>query len=334
MRVISGKYRGRKLESPKGNDVRPTTDKVKEALFGILQYDLEGAVVVDLFAGSGALGIEALSRGAKKVYFCDVSNDSVSLIKQNTAFCDKSEYEIIKGDYTDCIRRLSSRGVTADIILCDPPYCFKEGERILETVKKYDFLKKDGVLTVERSDKDGVLPDREYFLESTRIYGAVAIDIFRNCTKVAVTGTFDPFTTGHKFLVEQGLKSFGAVYVAMLVNENKKPFISVENRLKIIEVSLREYKKRVKIEYFTGLAIDYCRDRGIGYIIRGIRNPADADYEREMADYNRTNGGVETLFIEAEEKKVSSTLAKERYKKGESLSGLVCEDAVKYVREE
>ncbi len=332
MRVIAGKYRGRKIMSPVGNDVRPTTDKIKETLFNILQYDITDAVVVDLFGGTGGLGVEALSRGAKKVYFCDIDNRSLNLIKQNTSFCDKSEYEIIKGDYADCIRRLALRGVKADIVICDPPYRFKEGERILSKIKENDFLNAGGVVTIERATDDGALPDREYFLESTRVYGNVSLDIFRNVSKVAVTGSFDPFTTGHKFLVEKALESFGAVYVVMLINEAKTPFLSVENRLKIIENSLREYKRRVKIEFFDGLTIDYCNKKGITYIIRGVRNPEDSAYEREIADYNKSNGGIETLFIEAEDKELSSTLVKERYLKGESLSGYVCEDAVKYVK--
>lgn len=333
MRVIAGKYRGRRIESPKGNDIRPTTDKIKEALFNILMKDIAGAVVVDLFGGTGALGIEALSRGAKKVYFCDIDNRSLALIKENTKFCEKGEYEILKGDYAESLRRLSARGIKADIIICDPPYRFSEGERILNKVKEYDVLAKDGIITIERSEHDGVLPDKQYFLESTRTYGSVSIDIFRNLTKVAVTGTFDPFTLGHKFLVEEGLKKFDTVYVAMLVNENKKALISVSDRLKIIEASLREYKKRIKIEFFEGFAIDYCRNHGIGYIIRGARNERDAEYEKEMSEYNLTNGGVETIVLTAENT-LSSTEVRERYKRGESLSGYVCEDAIKFIREE
>ncbi len=319
--------------SPVGNDVRPTTDKIKESLFNILRDEVEGAVVVDLFAGTGGLGIEALSRGAKKVYFCDIDNRSLSLIRENTSFCDKAEYEIIKGDYSDAIRRLSYRGIKADIIICDPPYRFREGENVMKKVKEYDFLAEGGIITVERSEKDGVISDREFFLESTRTYGAVALDIFRNYKKVAVTGTFDPFTLGHKFLVEEGLKQFDCVYVAMLVNEKKEPFISVENRLKIIDLSLREYKRFVKVEFFDGFAIDYCRQRGIEYIIRGVRDSADLAYEREMADYNLEHGNVKTIFVEAKDKELSSTAVKKRYERGESLSGYVYEDAIRYVKE-
>ena len=87
MRIITGEYRGRRLESPIGYDVRPTTDKVKEAIFNLLMNDIWDAVVVDLFAGTGNLGLEALSRGAKRCYFCDNSRESLNLIKVNIAKC-------------------------------------------------------------------------------------------------------------------------------------------------------------------------------------------------------------------------------------------------------
>lgn len=334
MRVIAGKYKGRRIISPQNNDIRPTTDKMKETLFNILQSETEGAVVIDLFGGTGGLGIEALSRGAKKVYFCDIDNKALALIRQNTSFCERTEYEIIKGDYADSLRRLALRGIKADIIICDPPYRFREGERILKKIKEYDILAEGGIITIERATEDGALPDREFFLESSRSYGSISLDLFKNVKKVAVTGTFDPFTLGHKHLVEEGLKKFGAVYVAVLNNERKTPLISVENRIKIIDVSLREYKKRIKIEYFDGFAIDYCQQKGISYIIRGIRDDDDIDYEKEMADYNLRNGGVETIFVEAKDKGIKSTVVKERLARGETLSGYVCEDAIKYVRED
>lgn len=329
MRVIAGKYKGRKINPPVDNTIRPTTDKIKEALFGILQNETEGAVVIDLFAGTGSLGIEALSRGAKKVYFCDIDSHSIGLLKSNLSFCDKSEYEILKGDFSDCLRRLSMRGIKADIILCDPPYKFKLGDKILNIVKETQILSRGGTVTVERAEGDGVLNEAEFFLESTRKYGNISIDIFKNYTKAAVTGTFDPFTNGHKFLVEEGLKQFDAVYVAILINENKTAEYSAEKRIKIIETALRQYKRRIKVEFYDGFAADYCVQRGIKYIIRGIRTPKDAEYEREMAEYNFSRGGVETLFIPAERPEISSTAVKEKLKSDEDIGGMVDNDIIK-----
>lgn len=331
MRVIAGKYRGRRLNSPIGDDVRPTTDKIKEALFNILQGDVEDAVVVDLFAGTGGLGIEALSRGAKKVYFCDIDNRSIALLKSNLTFVDKNEYEVIKGDFADCIRRLALRGVKADIIICDPPYGLKKGEELLKVVKEAGILNNNGVVTIERASEDGALPDREFFLYDTKKYGNISIDIFRNFVKCAVTGTFDPFTNGHYQLVKEGLDRFGAVYVVILINPDKECLFTVEDRVKIIEASLKDFKKRVRIEFFDGFTVDYCAQRGIKFIIRGVRNESDLSYEKEMADYNKTHGGVETIIIDSDLPEVSSTGVRARIANGEDVSDRVRIEALPYI---
>ena len=208
------------------------------------------------------------------------------------------------------------------------------GEKILEEVAASELLKRGGVLTLERAVDDGVTEEREFYLESTRKYGNISIDVFRNYTKAAVTGTFDPFTKGHEYLVNEALKQFDAVYVAMLVNENKSAKFSVEKRLKIAEVALRPFKKRVKVEFYGGFAVDYCKEKGIKYIIRGIRTPEDTAYEREMADYNFAHGGVETLFIDAESPQITSTAVRERLRDGLPVDGMVDENIKSYLDKE
>ena len=100
MRIITGKYRGRKLETPFGNEIRPTSDKVKESIFNILMCDIEDAVCVDLFAGTGNLGLEALSRGASKCWFCDNERNSIDIIKRNIKYCKAdNESIVLTGDY-------------------------------------------------------------------------------------------------------------------------------------------------------------------------------------------------------------------------------------------
>lgn len=331
MRVITGKYRGRRINAPADDNIRPTTDKIKEALFNILQGDISGAVVVDLFAGTGALGIEALSRGAKKVYFCDVDGRSINLLKSNLTFVDKSEYEILKGDYADCIRRLANRGIEADIVLCDPPYAKKLGKDVLNALSSSGIVKRGGAITIERPSADGAAEEGSYFLEASKKYGGIYLDVYRSYRKCAVTGTFDPFTNGHRFLVEEGLKSFDAVYVVMLVNELKTTSYGVDTRLKMAEVALREFKKRVRIEFYEGFAADYCAEKGIRFIIRGIRTPSDADYERKMADYNYRRGKVETLLLPSPFPEISSTTVKEKLAAGESLTRLVDEEIIRYL---
>lgn len=334
MRVIAGKYKGRRINSPLDNSVRPTTDKIKESLFSILREDTEGAVVIDLFAGTGGLGIEALSRGAEKAYFCDSDGRSIGLLKSNLSFCKPNEYEIMKCDYSDCIARLAARGVKADIIICDPPYAKKLGDRILSEIKSADILKKGGVITVERASDDESLSEKEFFKESVHKYGNITVETFRNYDKVAITGTFDPFTKGHEYLVKAALERFNAVYVVMLVNEKKKTEFSIDKRLRLAEIALRPYKKRVKVEFYDGFAIDYCNLRGIRYIIRGIRSPSDTAYEREMAKYNFEHGNVETLFVAAENPELSSSLVRERINSSGELDGLVSESIEGYLKKE
>lgn len=151
MRVIGGKYRSRVLTEFKGDDVRPTSDRVKESLFNILSLKLYGARVLDLFSGSGALGIEALSRGAKEVLFNDVSKDSLAILKKNlTALkitVNGDEAKLSNSDYLVCLERAQG---AFDLILMDPPYRFDFGEKALQTIAKKGLLSENGIAVYER----------------------------------------------------------------------------------------------------------------------------------------------------------------------------------------
>lgn len=323
MRVISGIYKSRRILPPINDNVRPTTDKVKEAIFDTLQQETKDAVVIDLFAGSGALGIEALSRGAKKAYFCDASNQSVELLKKNVSFLEKGTYEILKGDYTDCLRRLQTHGVKADVILCDPPYGKGLPQKAIADIYDKGILSDNGVIVVEREVFDE--PQREFYAYvGEKTFGKTCLDIYRNVTKCAVTGSFDPFTLGHRFVVEQALGKFDFVYVVMLVNEEKEARYSVETRKRMIELSLKEYKKRIRIDYFTGMTVDYCAQNGIQYIYRGARNERDEAYEKEMAKYNSEHGDVETIIVHADNE-ISSTFVKRLFDEGKPVGEYVAD---------
>ena len=123
MRIITGDFKGRRLEMPENYNIRPTTEKVQEAVFSIIAGNLEDAVCVDLFAGTGNLGLEALSRGAKKCYFGDNSRESLALIKRNIAMCraeDRSR--VMPGDFEKVLARLGEKDEKIDIFFLDPPY--------------------------------------------------------------------------------------------------------------------------------------------------------------------------------------------------------------------
>lgn len=134
MRVIAGKYRHLNLNAPVGKDVtRPTLDRIKEAMFNILNVYVVDAVVLDLFSGSGSLGIEALSRGAKHVYFNDQNINANKCINDNLKFikANKEEYTVTKLDYIECLKSLKNKDIKIDILLLDPPYMNNIYEDIL-----------------------------------------------------------------------------------------------------------------------------------------------------------------------------------------------------------
>ncbi len=154
VRVISGSARGLKLNTPEDDRVRPTTDRVKESMFNIVQDWVYDSQVLDLFAGSGALGIEALSRGASQAVFCDNSLDSIKIIKSNiekARVADRSQ--IVSGDFKRCLRDMGAKNQSFDMIFVDPPYYKGLFEEVLDTIRACKILKKDGIVIVEHDAK-------------------------------------------------------------------------------------------------------------------------------------------------------------------------------------
>ena len=154
MRVITGSARGRKLREPSNYDIRPTTDKVKEAIFNIIQFDVPGKRVLDLFAGTGQLGIEALSRGAESCVFVDKSPEAIRLVTENLRATGlEARAKVVKSDSIAYLQ--SARGF--DIVLLDPPYASELLEKALNIMLGFDILKENGIIVCE-SDISRVLP--------------------------------------------------------------------------------------------------------------------------------------------------------------------------------
>lgn len=171
MRVIAGRYKGRKLQSPKGDIIRPTTDKVKEAVFGSLQFDIPGAAVLDAFAGSGSLGIEALSRGAEHVDFVEKNVVCISTLKSNLSIIEGSNYTLIKGDVLKSFGRLGKY----DIVFLDPPYDQGQYIPFLEMANEHGIIKKGGQIIMEcRRKFDFILP-KEYNFTKKKDYGDISL---------------------------------------------------------------------------------------------------------------------------------------------------------------
>ena len=176
MRVITGTARGRRLKELEGMETRPTTGKVKEGLFSISQFDIEGRRVLDLFAGTGQLGIEALSRGARECVFVDQRKDAVALIKENLAACDLTENAHVR--LGDSMAYLKS-GEKFDIIFLDPPYASGLLTQALNEITKFDICREHGIIVAE-SAADAVLPAvcAPYSLYREYRYGKIKLSVF------------------------------------------------------------------------------------------------------------------------------------------------------------
>lgn len=150
MRIIGGKFKSRVLAEFKGDAVRPTADRTKEALFNILGYSVRGARALDLFAGSGALGLECLSRGAAEVVFNDLSKDSIAILKKNLAALKLSVGEEVKVYTQDALACLSMLTGEFNLIFIDPPYRLEVGVEALKKIGKSSLLADGGVIVFER----------------------------------------------------------------------------------------------------------------------------------------------------------------------------------------
>lgn len=177
MRVISGYARGHKLLSPKGLDIRPTTDRVKESIFSMIHNKINGTSFLDLFSGTGAIGIEALSRGSKSCVFVDRCKESVEIINYNIKHVSKAilnpKYEIINLNVNDALNILKNKKF--DIIFMDPPYKERIINNILKIIYQNNILNDNGIIIIEQ-DKNAELPvEKEFEIFKNKEYGLTTI---------------------------------------------------------------------------------------------------------------------------------------------------------------
>ena len=334
MRIIGGKLRGRKLISPSGREVRPTSDMAKQGIFNVLQFDIEGSRFVDLFSGSGAIGIEALSRGAAEVVFCDNGREGITLTNANLKSLKElngANYRLVARDWRDCLRSLKGKW---NYIFCDPPYGSVDIAEIAAAVARADLLEEDGCLIFEHdSDEKCAVPDG-FELAKSRKYGRITVDYFVRAAKIcALTGSFDPFTTGHRMLAEEAARRYGKVVVVVAINEAKQGLFSLKERAEIAKLSTEDMPD-VTVEICSGMVWKFCKERGIKTIVRGWRDADDLAYERDMADFNRDHG-VETVLIEAKDKfaDIHSHTVRELLERGEAIDGYVVPAAAQKIKD-
>lgn len=169
MRIIGGYVKGRKLKSFRGMEIRPTYDRIRETLFNILGLRIEGSAFLDLFAGTGNVGLEALSRGASPVVFIDSSQKAVNLIKANIAICDfpQDRYRILHQNVFQALPFLLRAGMQFHFIFADPPYQTGLAQHTLEEYGKVDILKEEGIVIIQHHKKEP-LASRYGILELSR----------------------------------------------------------------------------------------------------------------------------------------------------------------------
>lgn len=182
MRVIAGECRGRRLKALEGNNTRPTTDKVKESMFNMIGPYFNGGKALDLFAGSGSLGIEALSRGMDHVVFIDRHHGAIRIIKDNIALVRKEDQStVLKKEATQAIHDLALTHQAFDLVLLDPPYAKQDIEHQLQLMLEYHLILPEGVVVCE-TDKAIVLNETIGTLHQHRRaeYGGTAVTIYYN----------------------------------------------------------------------------------------------------------------------------------------------------------
>ena len=178
MRVITGKSRGIQLKTPDGMLTRPTADRVKEALFSIINFDIPGATVLDLFGGTGQLGIEALSRGAERAVFVDAREDACALIRENLRRTNLSQSaQVLRSDYMDYLSRCTEQ---FSVIFLDPPYAETYLENAIKRITEIDILQSDGIIVAERPlGKELPLEFENYQRSKDDKYGKTLLTLYR-----------------------------------------------------------------------------------------------------------------------------------------------------------
>lgn len=180
MRIIAGKYKGHQLVSFKGDHLRPTTDRVKEALFNKIQFEIEGSEVLDLFSGTGNLGLEAISRGASKVVFVDEHPKSIEILKKNIEKLkiDKNLYEIVNADVFRYFKKKSGRKFK--FIFADPPFTQKIAHNVMESLANTGLYRKDTFISIESQKRERMEDDYVSLIRfDLRDYGDKILSFFK-----------------------------------------------------------------------------------------------------------------------------------------------------------
>jgi pantetheine-phosphate adenylyltransferase/16S rRNA (guanine(966)-N(2))-methyltransferase RsmD len=337
LRIIAGTARGTRLAAvPKG--VRPTSDRVRESVFNALGQFFDGGDVLDLYAGTGALGIEALSRGYERAVFVERDRWALATIRENllrAGFVERSE--IIRDDVGRALDRMLTGGRLFSLIFADPPY------RIAMT-EVGGFMSRLGALLAPGGRvviESGEAPARGTRGKkgATRRYGGTFVTILERSEITMIVavcpGSFDPVTAGHLDIIRRASNIFDHVVVAVGTNLRKQPRLPAAERARLIEKVTGEMEN-VSVELMEGLLVDFAREQGARVVVKGLRAVSDFESEFEQAQLNRKMyPELETVFImaSAEHSFLSSSVVREIASLGGDVRGLVPEGILETVRE-
>ena len=323
MRVITGTARGRRLKELEGTETRPTTDRVKEGLFSALQFDIEGRRVLDLFAGTGQLGIECLSRGAASAVFVDRRADAVKLIRENLKLTElQDRARVVAGDSMEFLRSLRER---FDIVFLDPPYEAGLLEPAVAHLTAFDILNPHGIIVAEHPADRSLPPGRR-----PRKRGMTPM-------RTAIcSGSFDPITLGHLDIIRRAAACFDRVCVCVSPNaEKRNQMFTPEQKLQLVRTAVADLPN-VEAELWPGLLADFAVRHHASAIVRGVRNTTDFDVEYQMALINRgIHPELETLLLPASAayQHFSSSMAREMIRYHQPLENYLPASIVPLVRE-
>jgi len=347
MRVIAGSAKGRRLQAGRGLVVRPTADKVKGALFNILasRFDIAAAHVLDLFAGTGGLGIEALSRGAAHVTFVENAAAALRVLRRNLETCGFAERaRLLPLPVDRALAQLAREHRAFDGVVLDPPYELGLVDRTLAALAHRQLLRPGAwVLAEHHLDERPAAAYGPLRLTQARHYGKTGVALFvtdqlmpttskpeTDGRRAVYAGSFDPITNGHLDVVRRAADVFDEVIVAVATGtsdpQKDRALFSPDERVAMIQEALAEAGVRARTDTFSGLLVDYCERRGARVIIRGLRAVSDFEYEFQMAMMNRhLKPGIETFFMTASEAYfyTASRLVKEVASLGGDVSGLL-----------
>jgi len=354
-RVIAGAARGRRLAVPAGRLTRPTSDRAREGLFGTLlalHGPLDGACVLDLYAGSGAVGLEALSRGARRALFVEADARAARVIRGNIDTLGLTGGGTGHRPGGPAARPRAGRAGPLRRGRGRPPYAVTGDEvtGMLAALAGGGWLAPGAVVAVERATRSGPVgwppgyaADRfealrryDVLVRSRRrrpvggrtVMGSadVVMEGRDRVRRVVCPGSFDPVTNGHLDIISRAALLHDEVIVVVGANQSKHGLFTVEERVEMLR-EVTSGLKNVEVATFRGLLVQYCRDNGISAIVKGLRAVSDFEYEMEMAQMNYRLAEIETLFIAANPvySFLRSSLVKEICRYGGDVSSLVPE---------